>query len=127
MITDEQLREWKALEDKATSGPWQADNLAKVRCATDEWKGLIADVGDGRYYNSIPRDIAQSADNAAFIAASRTAVPALCEEAERLKEVIERLGSSEAFVGARALDKERDKELIARMDFARSALQPARG
>lgn len=39
-----------------------------------------------------------------------------------LVRVIERLGSNEAFLASRPLDKERDDELIARMEYARDQL-----
>lgn len=43
-------------------------------------------------------------------------------EVERLKGVLQRLGSAKAFDMARTLDA-KDAELIMRMDFARSALE----
>lgn len=45
------------------------------------------------------------------------------KENKRMRGVIERLGSSEAFDVARDLGPD-DKELVARMDYARAALQP---
>lgn len=44
------------------------------------------------------------------------------KEIERLAGVVERLGSSEAFVTSRYINPIRDEELLARMDFARSAI-----
>lgn len=50
-------------------------------------------------------------------------VERLRADRDRLREKLARLGSMEAFVMARAVDADRDEELIARIDFAREALQ----
>jgi hypothetical protein len=47
---------------------------------------------------------------------------ALIADHARLAAGIERLGSMEALVSARGIDKERDAELLARIDFARTLL-----
>lgn len=64
MISDEQAAEWRELADAATEGPWDTDRL------------FIA-------HN-------HAAEDAAFIAAARTAVPALLAERERLTAEAER-------------------------------------
>lgn len=48
-------------------------------------------------------------------------------EVERLRGALERLGSMEAFEGARATDAVRDAELLARITFARAALSQSTG
>lgn len=94
MITDEQLREWKALADKATPGPWgSAGGYLTVRNPnggsftmsiwhTDE----MGQEHRSAAFQAVPF---ARANDAAFIAASRTAVPALCAEVERLKKQAE--------------------------------------
>ena len=47
---------------------------------------------------------------------------ALVKRIAELEAKLKRLGSSEAFDVARSIDKERDAELIARMDYANEAL-----
>jgi hypothetical protein len=69
MMTDEQLAEWQRLADAATPGPWR---YRGIYVGTDA--GLVAS--------------AELPLHAAFIAASRTAVPALIEEVERLRDEI---------------------------------------
>ena len=65
MLNDEQLNEWQRLADEATPGPWRLrDFFALTRVVG------VADMN--------------SSENAAFIAAARTAVPALIEEVRRL-------------------------------------------
>ena len=44
------------------------------------------------------------------------------DEIRRLREALERVGSSEAFLVARSFVPGQDDELIARIDFAREAL-----
>ena len=60
-----------------TPGPWSVDRLGKVRCQVDGGRGFIADPGDGRYYNSIPRDAEISLANARLIAAAPDLLTAL--------------------------------------------------
>jgi hypothetical protein len=43
-------------------------------------------------------------------------------EIDRLKKIIKRLGSSQAFTLPRMTDKIADKELLARMDYARESI-----
>lgn len=44
-------------------------------------------------------------------------------ENQRLQEALQRLGSMEAFDISRAVDPDKDKELIARINFANAALE----
>lgn len=69
---------WAALADAATPGPWWFDDKAgEVSGVPDEW-------GDGTDLVCEPND-----ESAAFIAAARTAVPALCAEVARLRAALE--------------------------------------
>jgi hypothetical protein len=52
-------------------------------------------------------------------------IRAVLEALSRAEGALERLGSTEAFDVARAIDPERDAELLARIDFARAALDGA--
>lgn len=47
------------------------------------------------------------------------------KEIVRLRAVVARLASSEAFDVSRMIDKRRDKELLMRMEYASAALQEA--
>lgn len=73
MISNKQLVKWKQLASEATAGPW-TDDGGDRRIV---WKGTEPVV---KAHHAGP--------NAAFIAAARAAVPALCEEVERLHAVI---------------------------------------
>lgn len=113
MITDEQLALWRELEAKATPGPWEGE-LDQF----DPDEGIVATVADPRVHMlaSINTDVrghfvddaskwteqdavtsreqwekakqSQALRDAAFIAASRSAVPALLAEVERLREIV---------------------------------------
>lgn len=67
-ITSDQLAAWRALSDAASKEPWTADHHC---VSTSE-----------EYVN------VRSRDDAAFIAASRTAVPVLLHEVERLRAAL---------------------------------------
>jgi len=75
-ITPEQLAEWKRLADAATEGPWAS---VEISPEDKEWGACEITAGDG-YVSTMICGV----DNAAFIAASRNAVPALIAEVERL-------------------------------------------
>lgn len=75
MLTDEQIAEWRRLADGATAGPWKHVGIG---ITTDPTRHVVAKCPVEQPVNSDMRD-------AAFIAASRVAVPALCEEVERLR------------------------------------------
>jgi hypothetical protein len=76
MIDDKQLASWRALCDAATSGPWSQLPRRHV------WAGRqsICEIDQN--------NPAESTD-AAFIVAARTAMPALIDEAERLRRVLD--------------------------------------
>lgn len=84
MIDDTRLAELRALADDATAGPWWGGGNNRRRDAIG-LVGRTSDRGTGNaiaVLNGIGMD--RVAD-AAFIAASRTAVPELLDEIERLR------------------------------------------
>lgn len=94
-MTDEQLAELEALAEKATEGPWvwyNDDNMygeGGPRKENRFWPEAIIQTDSG-YYGPNEKD-------RAFIAAARTAVPALIAEVERLRAVAaERAAAVEA-------------------------------
>jgi hypothetical protein len=88
MITSEQLQHWRALAEAATPGPWEGESVW-----SDDSDSYYVAVADGR--GLLDTYISISDADAAFIAAARTAVPALLAEVERLQAVI-------AYIDARA-------------------------
>jgi hypothetical protein len=74
-MTPEQLATWRQLADAATPGTWAVDYISNLVSTDDQetidngWQQICEFWGD---------------DDAAFIAAARTAVPALLAEVERL-------------------------------------------
>lgn len=100
MIDDKQLAEWNALADAATEGPWEAlpHHSSTTRCngirqggfpgpESDEYdlEGFVVETDSGEY--------APDMATARFIAAARTAVPALVEEVGRLRDALHRYGA----------------------------------
>lgn len=77
MTLTETMDQVRRLLAAGTKGPWTVDSLGKVCCEADDGKGFIADPGDGRYYNSIPRDRDVARANADLIAAAINALPTL--------------------------------------------------
>ena len=79
-MTQQELAALKALAEAATPGPWWIEGYASMFGVfannTDEQPETICDLPDDSRY---------SQNNAAFIAATRAAVPALIAEAERLQ------------------------------------------
>ena len=80
MITDERIKELRELCNKATVGEWYITNGMQ-----------IASTSGGKY--EIVTDQAMYESDAAFIAASRTVIPELLDEIERLKTIIEKVNS----------------------------------
>ena len=78
-MTQQELDALKALADAATPGPWWIEGYASMFGVfannTDEQPETICDLPDDSRY---------SQNNAAFIAATRAAMPALLAEVERL-------------------------------------------
>lgn len=89
-MTPDDIAKLRALCEQATTGPWKTKAIAQlddaphglVICAAEsyEWGEQIADA----YYNT-PWSDKRSAQNAAFIAAARSALPALLAECEVLR------------------------------------------
>ena len=79
-MTEEQLTELRRRAEAATPGPWWIEGYASMFGVftnnTDEQPETICDLPDDSRY---------SQNNAAFIAATRAAVPALIAEVERLQ------------------------------------------
>lgn len=70
-MTDEQLKEWQAVTDAASPGPWSDDGEGIYSAATNE---MIGDTWGPDAY-----------ENAAFIIVARTAMPALLAEAAKVR------------------------------------------
>lgn len=116
-ITTEQLAEWRALAEKATEGPWAIEscgekgdgsNMIGVVFGPDDpdaksplsgwidendWADKLGEPMADPFYRD--EEVAECAHrnrnhnaDAAFIAAARTAVPALIAEVERLREAL---------------------------------------
>jgi hypothetical protein len=95
-LTPEQIQEWKRLADAATPGPWRhrhVEPLAKWGVSVNEVEAPESDacwiakvLNHEHCIRTKPGD-----QNAHFIAASRSAVPALCDEVERLRAENDRL------------------------------------
>lgn len=95
-ITAEQMAAWKALADAATEGEWEIETPAPskkrrkpsrcVECVltAGPFAGLKAVIAQA--HNPHDRD---------FIAAARTAVPALVAEVERLRALLKAAGIGE--------------------------------
>jgi len=85
MITAEQLKEWRALADAATPGPWEAyTKRPEDLCVF----GADGDSVCGKIYSNLGIDanrIITAKDNADFIATAREAVPRLEQEVRRLR------------------------------------------
>lgn len=117
MMTKEQLDEIRARADAATPGPWINDDDLSITGAngTDVciWWDLV------------------SADDAEFIAAARTDVPALLAEIERLRAEVERVRAEEreacaAILGRVARDDGRPAASRATAEWAAAEIR-ARG
>lgn len=86
-MTEEELDHLRALCDAATPGPWE-DGTAMC-CPDMGWvdgpkgKGTICPV-----YEAAKRTHTLDSNDAAFIAAARTALPALIEEVKRLRGLL---------------------------------------
>lgn len=83
-VTQGQRDEWAALAEAATPGPWFVENVgnhgdksASIECA--RWRGYVNTIGLGEDFAT-----------ARFIAAARTAVPALLAENAELRAALDR-------------------------------------
>ncbi len=83
-ITAEQIAEWKALAEKATEGPWTTGQAGNLR--------VYGPDGSGVYSGPICEAIRTTQrPDISFIAASRTAVPALIAEVEKLRQALRKI------------------------------------
>lgn len=89
MLTPEEVAEIRERADKATPGLWRvlrrAINLFDVLTSS----GAVASVS--RWSNGTPGSESENNANAAFIAAARADVPALCDTVDALRADNERL------------------------------------
>ena len=98
-----QVREWAALAEKATEGPWEAEFPTGV---DTQWLDVVAPNGDEILsadphmrveivhvdFTAIQRlETEKNMSNLRLVAASRTAIPALCATVERLVEALKPL------------------------------------
>lgn len=81
-MTEEQLAKLERLANAATPGPWETN---------EDWTHEIHASGRGILIGNVPRgpEPYGRAGDAAFIAASRSAVPALVAEVRRLRELLD--------------------------------------
>lgn len=118
------LNALEALCERATGAPWTVDlNDAKAhgdQPRVESSESLICVVG-----NAVAEDWQQHHHDAAFIAASRSALPALVAEVRRLREALETSLSTMLESRDRLLCYHaRTGELDHAIDEARSALSP---
>lgn len=92
-MTDEQLAEIEARANAATAGPWgiERDPISGMWTVfdTDTKCGIIDKENSGCASDPCPDDVGFSRENAAFIAAAKSDIPALIAEVRRLKEELE--------------------------------------
>lgn len=90
-MTDAELGELQSLADAATPGPWEW--IHKSNCEPEY--GSLREPNGERIIdlrcNECDDSFVDLAENRAFIAASRTAVPRLIAEVRRLRDTLERL------------------------------------
>ena len=124
-MTDEEIARLKGLCEKATPGPWRCDDvlihqddLPATYAISDEDEQSIAVLGQIQGIKG--RQIIR---NAEFIAAAREAIPALCDEVERLRGALE--------CAVRAMDTVvevfdfRDVETWGGLDYANGLIEAA--
>lgn len=105
-VTEEQLAEWERVEKAATAGPWTWWTSCSFRRLSSDATGKDGDVlaGDIQRSDGHP-DVLCSDGDRAFIAAARTAVPALLAEVRRLRAEIDDM-KSRALEAAEAADRD---------------------
>lgn len=148
-MNDKQLTELERLAQAATAGPWKADirgGCVAVYPANEEHVCLSGasewaihfKMGDQEEAGgtTFARLSQEAADNAAFIAAARTAVPELVEEVRRLRRFLSlacsefsstAVGPNEAVKWAQSVaeDGRRDKAEIERLKTKNGHLKTA--
>jgi len=95
-LTQDQINAWKSLAEKATKGPWEADAFRSQDVHRSYWWVGVKHKGGQISLDVTPDSAHEAAEwalfydlrhadhDAAFIAASREAVPALIAEVEQL-------------------------------------------
>lgn len=87
-MTREERERLRRLAEAATPGPWVVRNWHDWSSVIHEgasWRAVAGRIGEDL---AEPKDGQRSLD-AAFIAAARSAVPALLDEVDRLRELLE--------------------------------------
>ena len=83
MSTPEQRAEWRRLEQAATPGEWSTEIEEYGNSGSIVIPEIERSLHDTEWAD--PEDFQRDQDNANFIAASRTAVPSLLDDVERLE------------------------------------------
>lgn len=84
MITPERIQELRELCEKATPEPWCRDRGCNV--CNQDGEDIACAIDDRDQCSSVwARSHEEAGENLAFIAASRTAIPLLLDEVERLQ------------------------------------------
>lgn len=84
-------KEARALAKAATEGPWRSHDAESNQYITTITSDFLPARADGVAYVTNGYDVDQQNADAAFIAASRTLVPSLCDLAEKQAAEIEKL------------------------------------
>jgi hypothetical protein len=113
-VTRERIEEWKALADKATPGPW---TFGVYKRHEPRQGSLVAAVAPGHQILAGSGGATYPANDGELVAASRTALPAMAREIERLNEAMEK--ALPLLAGADSRPVERAAAIL------RSALTPA--
>ncbi len=99
MISDDDLLEYERLAAQATPGPWENDGNGVGRTLDrDPWHVIVVGtetVGSAYMQHDI---LVLLSDDAAFIAAARSAVPAMAEEIRRLRAIVADLAVADTVV-----------------------------
>lgn len=87
-LSDTELEELKVLAEKATPGPWYSDNglSLNTRAPGGGDDSYIANLNDGEYVEN-----PKCHEDAAFIAASREAIPQLISDLQESREALAKI------------------------------------
>jgi hypothetical protein len=89
-MTQERLNYIQADTNAASAGPWKTFAPSKTGESENVWEAVI-DLPTGVYvYRVLARTLAVAANDSSFIAMSRTAIPELLAEVERLRGEVHR-------------------------------------
>lgn len=90
-MSDDQMAAIRALCDAATPGPWKWWTSCSWRRLKSDRAGVSLSVAEPFVASDGHPDLDIKEADQAFIAAARTAVPALLDEVERLRAVVAKL------------------------------------